>query len=151
MMLEFGRNAEDQRKDIIRNILYLPYSYSYSYSEPLAAEMETPEKGIPETSSKKKVSKKPKVQKLKEGMEKLKVLERHLKTDNETLINSSLKFGSALDQLAIKYETLKHKNKKLFKQNNRLQNVNKFLRFKLSHIRPKPLTHISLNTLAEAT
>jgi hypothetical protein len=117
--LEFGKNAEDQRKATTRNILNLPYSDSDS--EPLAAEMETPEKGIPETSSKKKVSKKPKVQKLKEELAELKVLERHLKTENETLRKSSLKVGSALDKLAIKYEILKHKNKKRCKQNSRLQ------------------------------
>jgi len=51
---------------------------------------------------------------MKEELVELKVLERHLKTENETLRKSCLKVGFALDQLAIKYETIKHKNKKLF-------------------------------------
>jgi hypothetical protein len=46
-------------------------------TEPSAVEMETPEEAG--TPSKKKVSKKPKVQKLKEEIVELKVLERHLK------------------------------------------------------------------------
>jgi hypothetical protein len=105
--------------------------------------MENPEKGIPETSSKKKVRKKPKVQKLKEELAELKVLERHLKRENETLRKSSLKVGSALDQLAIKYETVKHNNKKLFKQKSKLQDMNKVLRFKFVHKNLKPKAHLS--------
>jgi hypothetical protein len=78
------------------------------------------------------------------------VLERHLKGENETLKKSSLKIGSALDQLAIKYETAKHKNKKLVKQNGRLKNMNKVLRFKIVHKKLKPKAHLRLDTLAEA-
>jgi hypothetical protein len=59
--------------------------------------------------------------------------------------------GSALDQLAIKYENVKHKNKKLFKRKSRLQNMNKVLRFKLVHKKLKPKAHLSLDTLAEAS
>ena len=81
--------------------------------QPLVVEMETPKEGIPGTPSKKKVSKKPKIHKLKVEIVELKVLERHMRGENETLKKSSLKIGAASDQLAIKYETVKHKNKKL--------------------------------------
>jgi hypothetical protein len=77
------------------------------------------------------------------------VLQRHLKGENETLRKSSLKIGSALDQLAIKYETTKHKNKNLFKQNSRLKNMNKVLRFKIVHKKLKPKAHLRLDTLVE--
>jgi hypothetical protein len=144
--LEFGKQAEDQGKTAATNILNLPYSDSDS--EPLAVEMEaepsTVEMENPEeagTPSKKKVNKQTKVQKLKEEIVEFKVLERHLKKENETLRKSSLKIGSALDQLAIKYETAKHKNKKLLKQNGRLKNMNKVLRFKIVH--KKSQTHSS--------
>jgi hypothetical protein len=78
------------------------------------------------------------------------VLERHMKKENDTLRQFSLKIGSALDQLAIKYETAKQKNKKLLKHNGRLKNMNKVLRFKIVHKNLKPTTHIRLDTLAEA-
>ena len=78
------------------------------------------------------------------------MLERHLKGENETLRKSSLKIGSALNQLAIKYEIAKHKNKKLCKHNSKLQNMNKVLRFKLVHKKLKPKAHLRLDTLAEA-
>jgi hypothetical protein len=119
-------------------------------TQSLDVEMETPEEGILGTSSKKGVSKNPKVQKLNEEIVELKVLERHLKRENETLRKLSLKVGSALDRLAIKYETVKHKNKKFLKHNNRLQDMNKVLRFKLAHKKLKPKAHLSLVTLAEA-
>jgi hypothetical protein len=112
--LEFGKDVEGQRKATTTNILNFPYSDSDSESP--AAAIETPEKEIPETSSKKGVSKQPKVHKLKKELAELQVLERYLKTENETLKKTSLKTGSALDKLAIKYETLKHKNKKLWKK-----------------------------------
>jgi hypothetical protein len=110
--LEFGREAEGQRKATSTNILNFPYSDSDS--EPPAVEIEIPEKEIPETTSKKGVSKQPKIHKLKEEIAELQVLERYLKTKNESLKKTSLKTDSALDKLAIKYETLKHKNKKLW-------------------------------------
>jgi hypothetical protein len=87
---------------------------------------------------------------LKEEIVEFKVLERHLKKENETLRKYSLKIGSALDKLAIKYETVKHKNKRLFKQTSRLKNMNKVLRFKLLHKKVKPTTHLRLDTLVEA-
>jgi hypothetical protein len=70
--------------------------------------------------------------------------------ENETLNKSSLKIGYALDQLAIKYETAKHKNKKLLKQNGRLKNMNKVLRFQIVHKNLKPTAHLTLDTLVEA-
>ena len=48
------------------------------------------------------------------------MLERLLKKENETLRKPYRKIGSALDQLAIKYETVKHKNKRLRKHNRKL-------------------------------
>jgi len=66
--------------------------------------------GLRLPQSKKRFRKKPRVHKLKEEFAELKVLEGHLKRENETLRQSSIKIGSALDQLAIKYETVKHKN-----------------------------------------
>jgi len=146
--LGFGKDAEGQRKSKATNILNLPYLDSDP--EPSPTEMEDPKKEIPKTSSEKKVSKKPKVQKLEKELAELNLLERHLKTENKTLRKSSLKVGFALDKLAIKYETLKNKNKKLFKQNNILQNVNKVLRFNLAHKRTKPKAQINLDDLAEA-
>jgi hypothetical protein len=105
--LDFGKQAEDQGKTTATNVLNFPYSDSYSEplavemeAEPFAIEIETPEEaGIP---AKMKVSKKTKLQKLKEEIVEFKVLERHLKKENETLRKSSLKIGSALDKLAIK-------------------------------------------------
>jgi hypothetical protein len=120
--LEFGKRAEDQGKITATNILNLPYSDSDSEppavemeAEPSTMEMENHEEA--ETPSKMKVKKQTKVKKLEEEIAEFKVLERHLKKENETLKKSSLKIGSTLDQLAIKYETTKHKNKKLLKQN----------------------------------
>jgi hypothetical protein len=60
--LEFGKDAEGQRKSKATNILNLPYLDSDP--EPSPAEMEDPKKGIRKTSSEKRVSKKPKVHKL---------------------------------------------------------------------------------------
>jgi hypothetical protein len=60
--LEFGKNAKDQGKTTETNVLNL--SYYDSDSDPVAVEMETPEESG--TTSKKKVSKKPKIQKLKD-------------------------------------------------------------------------------------
>jgi predicted RNase H-like nuclease (RuvC/YqgF family) len=117
-------------------------------TKPSTVEMENREESG--TPSKKKVSKKPRIQKLKEEIVELKVLERHLKGENETLKKSFLKIRSALDQLAIKYETAKHKNKKLVKQNGRLKNMNKVLRFNIVHKNLKPKAHLRLDTIAEA-
>ena len=111
-------------------------------------EMENPEEAG--TPSKKKVNKQTKVQKLREEIVEFKVLERHLKKENETLRKYSLKIGSTLDKLAIKYETVKHKKKRLFKQTSRLKNMNKVLRFKLFHKKVKAITHLRLDTLVEA-
>jgi hypothetical protein len=88
---------------------------------------------------------------LKEEIVRLKVIERHMKGENETLKKSSLKIGFALDQLAIKYETTKNKNKNLVKQNGKLKNMNKFLRFNLVHKKLKPKSHLRIDTLAKDT
>jgi hypothetical protein len=118
-------------------------------AEPSTVEVENPEEaGKP---SKKKVNKQTMVHKLKDKIAKFKVLERHLKKENETLRKSSLKIGSALDKLAIKYENTKHKNKKLLKHNGILKNMNKVLRFNIAQKNLKPIAHLRLDTPIEDT
>jgi len=81
----------------------------------------------------------------------IRVSQRHLMKENETLRQTSIKIGSTLDQLAIKYEFVQHKNQKLLKKNNRLQDINKVLKFNLDHKKLKHKSHLRLDTLVEVS
>ena len=75
---------------------------------------------------------------MQEEKNELNVFERLLKAKNETHKQSSSKISSKLDQMAIKYETIKHKNKRLHQHNVKLKNRNKVLRYKIIHKKLKP-------------
>jgi hypothetical protein len=121
--LEFGKQAEYPKKIVAKFFLNLPYSDSDS--EPLTekmvakpstvgrenieeietpmdekeeAEVEAPDLEIPATSTS-KISKSSKIENLKEEILDLKLLERVIESQNQTIMNTSIKVRDCFERL----------------------------------------------------
>jgi hypothetical protein len=132
--------------------LNLPYSDSESETpmeEREETEVEAPALEVPETSTKKKISKASKIQKLKEEVTELKLLERVIKSQNQAMKRTSDEVRDSFKRLALMHVALERKNKRLSKKNQKLYQMIKLLRFKLAHRKPKPRSHLGLEALVE--
>jgi hypothetical protein len=103
-MLDFSQDAEGETSASSKNVLNLPYTNSEEDLEPVEREIleqffleeapfspEFPDLEIPETSISRhnKVSKPSKIEKLQEEIEEMKLLERVIKSQNQTISNTS--------------------------------------------------------------
>jgi hypothetical protein len=155
--LDFDQVAEIQNTAAKKNILNLPYSDSES--EPAMAEIEAPENEafeheapdleIPETSTRKRVSKSSKIKRLKGQVKELEVLERVVKSHNQALKRTSDEVRDSLQRIAKMHVKEEKKNKKLLKENQRLHKLVKCLKIKLMLKKPKTRAHPALEDLAE--
>jgi hypothetical protein len=150
--LDFDQGIEVQGSIFEKNILNFPYSDSESETpmkEKEETAVEAPALELPETSTKKKISKASKIQKLKEEVTELRLLDRVIKSQNQAMKRTSDEVRDSFKRLALMHVALKRKNKRLSKKNQKFYQMIKLLRFKLAHRRPKPRAHLSLETLAE--
>jgi hypothetical protein len=151
--LEFDQGLEGQSSVVEKNILNFPYSDSESETpmeEREETEVEAPALEVPETSTKKKISKASKIQKLKEEVTELKLLERVIKSQNQAMKRTSDEVRDSFERLAKMHVKEQKKNKKLLKENHKLHKMVRCLRIKLMLKDPKPKTHPDLESLAEA-
>jgi hypothetical protein len=150
--LDFDQGIEGQSRVVDKNILNFPYSDSESeppMEEREETEVEAPAFEVPETSTKKKISKASKIQKLKEEVTELRLLERVIKSQNQAMKRTSDEVRDSFKRLALMHVALERKNKRLSKKNQKLYQMIKFLRFKLAPRKPKPRAHLSLEALVE--
>jgi hypothetical protein len=150
--LDFDQGIEGQSSVADRNILNFPYSDSESETpmdEREETEVEAPDLEIPETSTS-KVNKSLKIKKLKEEILELKLLERVIKSQNQTIKNTSDEVRDCFERLAKMHVKEQKRNKKLLKENHKLHKMVRCLRIKLMLKDPKPRTHPDLESLAEA-
>ena len=112
-------------------------------------EVEAPALEVPETSTKKKISKASKIQKLKEEVTELKLLERVIKFQNQAMKRRSNEVRDSFERLAKMHVKEQKKNKKLLKENHKLHKMVRRLRIKLMLKDPKLGTHPDLESLAE--
>jgi hypothetical protein len=112
-------------------------------------EVEAPTFEVPETSTQKKISKSSKIQKLKEEVTELKLLESVIKSQNQAMKRTSDEVRDSFKRLALMHVALERKDKSLSKKNHKLYQMIKLLRFKLAHRKPKPRAHLGLESLVE--
>jgi hypothetical protein len=163
-MLVFSQDTEGKRNASGKNVLNLPYTDSEEDLEPGEREVpeqdafreapfpsEVPDLEIPETSTSRhsKVSKPSKVEKLQEEILEMKMLERVIKSQNQTISNTSDEVRDCFERLAKMHVKEQKRNKKLLKENRKLLKVIKSLRIKLRLKNPKPRAHSDLRALAE--
>jgi hypothetical protein len=114
-MLVFSQDIEGQTNAFGKNVLKLPYTDSNKDLEPREREVpkqvvfkeapfpsEFPDLEIPETSTSKhsKVSKPSKIEKLQEEISEMKMLERVIKSQNQTIRNTSDAVRDCFERLA---------------------------------------------------
>jgi hypothetical protein len=114
-------------------------------------EVEAPSFEVPETSTKKNISKASKIQKMKEEVTELRLLERVIKSQNQAMKRTSDEVRDSFKRLALMHVALERKNKRLSKKNQKLYQMIKFLRFKLAPRKPKPRAHLGLEALVEVS
>jgi hypothetical protein len=152
-MLIFSQDIEGKTSASGKNVLNLPYTNSEEDLEPGEREViehdafgeasfpsEVPDLEIPETSTSRhsKVSKPSKVEELQEEILEMKILERVIKSQNQTIINTSYELRDCFERLAKMHVKEQKRNKKLLKENRKLLKVIKRLRIKLRLKNPKP-------------
>jgi hypothetical protein len=163
-MLVFSQDIEGQTNASGKNVLNLPYTDSDEDLEPGEREVpeqavfeeapfpsEFPDLEIPETSTNRhnKVSKPSKIEKLQEEISEMKMLERVIKSQNQTISNTSDEVRDCFERLAKMHVKEQKRNKKLLKENRKLLKMIKGLRIKLKLKNPKPRAHSHLRALAE--
>lgn len=112
-------------------------------------ETEFPVTEDPEASASREVNRSDKIKELENEIMELKLLDRYIKSVNETLQRASSETRSTCDQVALMYVKLQQKNIKLTKKAQRMYKVIKSFRYKLAPRRPKPRDHRGLEVLAE--
>jgi hypothetical protein len=103
-----------------------------------------------EASTKKKISKLAKIQKMKEKIEEKEVLERVIKARYETLSKNVAKTREAFKRLALIHVKEKKKRKTIMKHNHKLWNISRYLKTKIKMMTTKPSTRSRLQVLATA-
>jgi hypothetical protein len=150
--LDFDQGIEGQSSVVDKNILNFPYS-DFDSEPPMEereeTEVEAPAFEVPETSTKKKISKKSKIQKMKEEVTELRLLERFIKSRNQAMKRTSDEVRDSFKRLALMHVALERKNKIMSKKNQKLYQMIKFLRFELAPRKPKPRAHLGLEALVE--
>jgi len=111
--------------------------------------VESPTFEVPQTSTKKKISKASKIHKLKEEVTELKLLERVTKSQNQAMRRKSNEVRDSFKRLALMHVALERKDKSLSKKNHKLYQMIKLLRFKLAHRKPKRRAHLGVEALVE--
>ena len=104
-----------------------------------------------ETSSRKKISKSKKIQKMKEKITEHEVLETLIKARYETLSKIFAETNGALKKLALKHVKKEKKMKKVMKLNDKLWKTIRHLKFKIKFLTTKPTNCLELHALDEAT
>lgn len=101
-------------------------------------------------TSKKKVTDESRIiKKLKKNLKQQVVLERVIKQRYEVLSNNFAETHEAFRQLALKRVKEKKRNKKIFKDNNRLWRISRQLKIKNKLLKNKLVVHSPLQILAE--
>jgi hypothetical protein len=80
----------------------------------------------------------------------LRLLEKVVKSQNETITRTSSEVRDCFQRLAKMHVKLEKKNKRLLKKNKKLHKVARCLKVKLMLKDAKPIAHPSLENLAEA-
>ena len=101
------------------------------------------------TSRHSKVSKPSKIEKLQEEIAEMKFLERVIKSQNQTISNTSYEVRDCFERLAKMHVKEQKRNKKLLNDNRKLLKMIRGLRIKLRLKNPKPRAHPSLRSLFE--
>ena len=81
----------------------------------------------------------------------MKLLEKVVKSQNETIMRTSSKVRHCLHRLAKMHVKLEKKNKRLLKENKNLQKVTRCLKVKLRFKDANPIAHTGLKNLEKAT
>jgi hypothetical protein len=162
--LDFSQVAEGKTSASGKNVLNLPYTDSEEDLEPVEREIpeqasleeapfspEFPDLEIPETSTSRhsKVSKPSKIEKLQEEIAEMKLLERVIKSQNQTISNTSDEVRDCFERLAKMHVKEQKRNKKLLNDNRKLLKMIRGLRIKLRLKNPKPRAHPDLRVLSE--
>jgi hypothetical protein len=163
-MLLFNRYTEEKTNVSGKNVLNLPYidleedvelgerevpkqdAFREAYFPSEVLDLEIPETS---TSRHNKFNKPSKVEELQEEILEMKMLERVIKSKNQTIRNTSNEERDCFERLAKMHVKEQKRNKKLLKENHKLLKVIKRLRIKLRLKNPKPRTHSDLRALAE--
>lgn len=108
--------------------------------------MDMPEANIPvmeacETSASREGINSDRVYELENEIMELKLLDRHIKTVNETLQRTSEETRDASDQIVLMCVKLEKRNIKLIKRAKSMYSIIKTLMYKLAPGRPKPSSH----------
>jgi hypothetical protein len=111
---------------------------------------ETQDLEVPEVSiSKHSESASKKIKKIEEEVMELKLLEKVVKTQNETITRTSSKVRDCFQRLAKMHVKLEKKNKRLLEENKKLHKVARCLKMKLMLKDAKLIAHPGLENLAE--
>jgi hypothetical protein len=163
-MLFFSQDTEGQTNAFGKIVLNFPYIYSDEDLEPGKREvpeqdvfeeapfpLEFPDLEIPETSTSRhnKVSKPLKIEKIQEEILEMKMLERVIKSQNQTISNTSDEVRDCFERIAKMHVKEQKRNKKFLKENRKLLKMIKGLRIKLRLKNPKPRAQSDLRALAE--
>jgi hypothetical protein len=144
--------------------LNLPYTDSEEYLESVEGDVpeqamfeeasfspEVPDLDIPETftSRHSKVSKSSKIEKLQEEISEMKLLERVIKSKNQTIRNTLDELRDYFERIAKMHVKEQKRNKKMLKENCKLLKMVRGLRIRLRLKNMKPRAHPELEALDE--
>ena len=80
----------------------------------------------------------------------MEILEREIKKKNATLTRRNKLLHNSYQEMRERYIFLKRLNKRYLKDNTRLYRIIRIQRLQMKDAKPKPSTHLTLETLAEA-
>jgi hypothetical protein len=142
--LDFSQATEGQASAPDKNVLNLPYTDSEEDLESVEGEVpeqaafeeapfspEVPDLEIPEASTSKAKKSTSKIENLKEEISEMKLLERVIKSQNQTISNTSDEVRDCFERLAKMHVKEQKRNKKLLKENRKLLKMVRGLRIKL--------------------
>jgi hypothetical protein len=163
-MLDFSQATEGQASAPDKNVLNLPYTDSEEDLESVEGEIpeqaapeeapfspKVPDLEIPEAStSKAKKSASRKIKNLEKEVMELRLLERVVKSQNETIKQTSSEVRDCFERLAKMHIKLEKRNQRVLEENKKLYKMVRCLKTKLMLKDAKLIAHPGLEDLAEA-